>query len=415
VTPDQLLARRLAGQHLTGRPWRDPAAVVAGLGAVQAQEYAQSLWAVGLRAGQPSAAAVEAAIERGEILRTWPMRGTIHLIPAADARWMVDLMAGRRARQAAGVYRKIGLTDDVFARAASVVTDALSGGRRLRRAELYALLSEHGIDCSASAHGGRGGHILGYLSMTGLTCLGPLDGRQPTVALLADWAPRPRHPQDPVAELALRYFTSHGPATVKDFGWWSGLTLAEIRPAIERAGTALASTELDGQQYWHAAALPTSDRHAALETDTAETDTAETDAAETDAAETDAAAATNAAAPAAGDAGALLLPAFDEYNVAYRDRTMQSGGRALPAGELLNPVMLLDGRAAGLWRARAGQRTVRIELGPFGRLGAADRARLHQAAERYAAFVGLAAEIIPAAAGELSRQRNRQPAATPAS
>lgn len=381
VTPDQLLARRLAGQHLTGPRCSEPAAVVSGLGAVQAQEYAQSLWAVGLRTSQPSAAAVEAAIERAEVLRTWPMRGTIHLVPAADARWMVDLLAGRRARQAAGVYGKIGLTEDIFARAASVVTDALSGGRRLRRAELYALLSGQGIDCSSSPHGSRGGHILGYLSMTGVTCLGPLDGRQSTVVLLCDWAPRPRRPQDPAAELAVRYFTSHGPATVRDFGWWSGLTLGEVRPAIERAGSALAVTEMDGQEYWHAALPPAAEQDAAARS-----------------------------AEADGAGGALLLPAFDEYTVAYRDRTAPAGGRELPAGELLNPVMLLDGRAVGLWRARAGPRTVRIELGPFGRLAAADRVRLEQAAERYAAFVGLPAEIIPAAAGELSRQRNRAPA-----
>jgi hypothetical protein len=386
VTPDQLLTRRLAGQHLTSQPFPEPAAAVASLGAVQAQEYAQSLWAVGLRTSQPSAAAVEAAIERGEVLRTWPMRGTIHLVPAADAGWMVDLLAGRRVRQAAGVYGKIGLTEGIFARAASVVTDALSGGRRLRRAELYALLTGQGIDCSSSPHGSRGGHILGYLSMTGLTCLGPLDGRQSTVVLLSDWAPRPRRPEDPAAELATRYFTSHGPATVRDFGWWSGLTLGEIRPAVERAGIALAVTEMDGQQYWHAAAPPGPDHDAAVR------------AAETG---------------PAGD-GALLLPAFDEYTVAYRDRSAPAGGRELPAGELLNPVMLLDGRAVGLWRARAGARTVRIELGPFGRLPAADRARMHQAADRYAAFVGLQAEIIPAAAADLSRQRNRPPSARPA-
>ena len=384
VTPDQLLARRLAGQHLTGRKCSEPAAVVASLGAVQAQEYAQSLWAIGLRISQPSVAAVEAAIERGEILRTWPMRGTIHLVPAADASWMVDLLAGRRARQAAGVYGKIGLTEDIFTRAATVVTDALSGGRRLRRAELYALLAEQGIDCSSSPHGSRGGHILGYLSMTGLTCLGPLDGRQPTVVLLADWAPRPRRPQDPAAELAVRYFSSHGPATVRDFGWWSGLTLSEVRPAIERAGPALAATVMDGQEYWHAAVPPAADQ--------------------------DPVARSAQAAAAAGADGALLLPAFDEYTVAYRDRTAPAGGRELPAGELLNPVMLLDGRAAGLWRARAGARTMRIELGPFGRLAAADRVRLEQAAERYAAFAGLPAEIVQATAGELSRQRNRPPA-----
>ena len=107
------------------------------------------------------------------------------------------------------------------------------------------------VNCSASPRGGRGGHILGYLSMTGLICLGPLDGRQQTFVLLDEWAPDARTPADPMAELAARYFTSHGPATVRDFGWWSGLNLAEVREAIEQAGPTLAAMELDGTTYWH--------------------------------------------------------------------------------------------------------------------------------------------------------------------
>ena len=231
VTPERLLARRLANQHLAATRTADPAELVAHFGAVQAQEYGQALWAVGLRTSQATVGTVEAAVERGEILRTWPMRGTIHFVAAGDARWMVELLAGRRIRQMTGVYRKIGLTDEVLSRSGEIVAEALRGGRRVRRKDLYSLLIGHGVDCSASPRGSRGGHILGYLSMAGLICLGPLDGRQQTFVLLDEWAPDARTPADPMAELAARYFTSHGPATVKDFGWWSGLNLAEIREA----------------------------------------------------------------------------------------------------------------------------------------------------------------------------------------
>ena len=214
---EDLLARRLANQRLAAPRTADPVEVTRWLGAVQSQEYAQSLWALGLRTQGASAASVEAAIDRGAILRTWPMRGTIHLVPAEDARWMVQLLAGRPVRLARNTYRKIGLTDDVFARAADVVTGALRGGRQLPRKDLYALLTSAGIDCSASPNGGRGNHILGYLSHTGLLCIGPVRRGQPVFVLLDEWAPAPRQPAEPLAELAARYFTSHGPARIRDF------------------------------------------------------------------------------------------------------------------------------------------------------------------------------------------------------
>lgn len=356
---EDLLARRLANQSLAAPRSADPVEVTRWLGAVQSQEYAQSLWALGLRTPGATVAGIEAAIDRGAILRTWPMRGTIHLVPAEDARWMVTLLAGRPMRSAAGTFRKIGLTDDVFARAADVVTGALRGGRQLPRKDLYALLTEAGIDCSASPNGGRGNHILGYLSHTGLLCIGPVRRGQPVFVLLDEWAPAPRQPAEPLAELAVRYFTSHGPATVRDFGWWAGLTLADAKRAIELAGPALAAEDRDGELFWDGP-----DRRG---------ETAPPD-------------------------GAHLLPAFDEYTVAYKDRSLLADGGPQAKSDqlnsdLLNPVMLLDGRAAGLWKRVVGGKSVQISLAPFGRLGRPDRSRLAAAAERYAAFLGLPAEV----------------------
>lgn len=359
VKLDELLGRRLSNQQLAAPRMADPVEVTRWLGAVQSQEYAQSLWGLGLRTQDATAASIEAAIDRGAIVRTWPMRGTIHLVPAEDARWMVTLLAGRPMRSVAGTFRKIGLTEDVLDRAADVVTGALRGGRQLPRKDLYALLTEAGVDCSASPNGGRGNHILGYLSHTGLLCIGPVRRGQPVFVLLDEWAPAPREPAEPLAELATRYFTGHGPATVRDFGWWTGLTLTDARRAIELAGPALVDEEHDGERYWAAAGHT---------------------------------------GPAAPPDGAYLLPAFDEYTVAYKDRgLLANGGPEAQSdklnSDLLNPVMLLDGRAAGLWRRVVGSKSVQISLAPYGRLGRPDRSRLEAAAERYAAFLGLPAEI----------------------
>ncbi|MGP7998886.1 MAG: winged helix DNA-binding domain-containing protein [Streptosporangiaceae bacterium] len=365
MSTERVLARRLANQQLAAPRSADPADVARQLGAVQSQEYAQSLWALGLRTQGASAASVEAAIDRGAILRTWPMRGTIHLVPAEDAHWMVRLLAGRRIRSVAGVYERIGLTPDVLARAAGVVTGALRGGQQIRRKDLYALLTSNGIDCSASPNGGRGNHILGYLSMTGLLCIGPVERGHPMFVLLDEWAPASRQPADPAAELAVRYFTSHGPATMKDFGWWSGLTLAEIRQAIEVAGPALTAEDHAGEQYWSGAGQPA------------------------------------AAAPE----GAVLLPAFDEYTVAYKDRAILLDGLARPPSDLLNPVMLLDGRAVGVWKRVITAKSVQISLAPYGRLGRVGRARFEAAAQWHADFHSLSAEISLADPADVRRMR----------
>jgi hypothetical protein len=369
---DGVLGRRLVNQQVAAPGMGDPVEVTRWLGAVQSQEYAQSLWGLGLRTQGATAASIEAAIDRGAILRTWPMRGTIHLVPAEDARWMVTLLAGRPMRSAAGTFRKIGLTDDVLARAADVVTGALSGGRQLPRKDLYALLTIAGIDCSASPNGGRGNHILGYLSHTGLLCIGPVRRGQPVFVLLDEWAPAPRQPAEPLAELAVRYFTSHGPATVRDFAWWTGLTQADAGRAIELAGPALAAEDRDGELYWDGDG-PGRDQ-------------------------------------AAPPDGAYLLPAFDEYTVAYKDRGLLHPGllhhgSAQANSDLLNPVLLLDGRAAGLWKRVIGPKSVRITLAAYGRLGRAGRSRLVAAAERYAQFLGLPAEISWAEVDDARRMR----------
>jgi hypothetical protein len=374
MTSARLLAWRLASQYLDGRQAGDPVRIVRHFGAVQAQEYSQSLWAVGLRTTDATAATVEAAIESGAILRTWPMRGTIHLVPAEDARWMLGLLAGRRIRQMATVYRRLGLTEQVLGRAADIVAGELRGGHRIRRPDLLTLLASHGIDCSASPHGSRGSHILGYLSMTGLVCIGPMDGAQQTFVLLDEWVPHPRTPEDPAAELATRYFTSHGPATVRDFGWWSGLPLGQVRPAIKQTRPALTATELGGEVYWHGTGEPGTTA--------------------------------GSAAPAPG--GALLLPAFDEYTVAYKDRdALLAEGHRLPPGDLLNPVMVLDGHAAGLWKRVITRNGVQLTLAPFGRLAKGDRDRFAAAVERYAAFLGRPAEIVTATPAQVRRQRRQ--------
>ena len=348
---------RLSAQHIARPLLDDPAAVVQRLGAVQAQDYLGALWAVGLRTRGATEASVEAAVSRGEIIRTWPMRRTLHFVAATDIRWMLELITPRLIAASASRYRFFELDGAVLARAGRVAEKALEGGKHMRRTGLYAVWNAAGIATGDS----RGLHILSHLSQTGLLCFGARDGKQPTFTLLEEWAPaaRPLERTAALAELARRYFTSHGPATVHDFAWWTGLTIGDARIAVELASPHLVEDEVDGQAYWLAPA----------------------------------------STPSANAATAYLLPAWDEYTVAYRDRSAvldpAHASRVNAGGGVLKPVIVVRAQVVGSWQRRLGRRAAIVTPAPFARLGRDDLRAVTVAAQRYGAFLGTSAELAP--------------------
>jgi len=345
---------RLANQQIARSKFDDPAAVVRWMGAVQAQDYLGGLWAVGLRTRRATEASVEAAIVRREFVRTWPMRGTLHFVAADDVRWMSRLLTPRVISAAASRYRQLELDARTFARAARVTEQALEGGQCVRRDKLYELWTAAGIATRDS----RGLHLLGHLAQTGLICFGPRDGKQQTFTLLEDWLPATRslEREEALGELARRYFSSHGPATVHDLAWWSGLTVTDVRTAVELAKNALESDDVDGRTYWFASSTPPR-----------------------------------------GTDDAPLLPAWDEYTVAYRDREAvldpKHAKQVNAGGGVLNPVIVVRGHVVGSWRRTLGKSGVTVTPSPFGRLGHDDLRAVADAADRYGRFLGLEASV----------------------
>ncbi|HEY7269413.1 MAG TPA: winged helix DNA-binding domain-containing protein, partial [Dehalococcoidia bacterium] len=231
-----------------GSSFASVADAVRGLGAIQAQDYPAALWAVALRCDGVTEVDVEDAIARGEIVRTWPMRGTYHFVAAEDARWMVGLLGPRVLAGVARRHRQLELEEADFKRSEDVCRRELTGGRRLTRPSFYRLLQSDGV----STAGQRGIHIVQYLALTGLICYGPREGSQPTLVLLDEWTPASKalDREEALAAIALRYFAGHGPATLRDFGWWTGLAANEARDAIALAGPALLDASIDGLRYW---------------------------------------------------------------------------------------------------------------------------------------------------------------------
>jgi hypothetical protein len=340
-------------QRIGHKPFASPAAAVRWFGAVQAQDYLGSLWAIGLRTRAASEVSIERAIAERSIVRTWPLRGTLHFVAAEDARWMLKLCASRAlARSARRLKQEHGIEGRLIARSAKVVTDALSGGNAVSRPDLYRRLESAGI----ATGGSRGLHLLWWHAHEGLICLGPRAGKQQTFVLLDEWLPtsQPMSRDDSLAELARRYFSSHGPATVRDFAWWSGLAAADAEVARESVARELDAITIDKQTYWQAAGTPA----------------------------------------ARATPGCHLLPAYDEYTVAYQDRgavlSSDVAARADSGHGIFYPALVIDGQVAGTWSRQLLKESVAITCRPFARLDRRQSQALVSAAQRYAQFLGLA-------------------------
>jgi hypothetical protein len=348
-----VLSIPLLNQRIAGAQFQTPAEVVRWMGAMQAQDYHQALWAIGLRMQAATVAQVEQAIAEGQILRTWPMRGTIHFVPPDDAQWMLTLCASRMLAADARRMRQLDLTLEIIKRCQAVFGDALSGGKRLTRAEMLTLLENDGI----STAGQRGYHILWYLAQSGVICLGPMDDKQQTFVLLDEWAPHARDlpREEALAELTRRFFTSHGPATLADFARWSGLTLTDTKAGVRMNSDALIATDIDGTDYW----LSREQTAQAL------------DAA----------------------AGVYLLPGFDEYVLGYKDRSAvlaaEHAQKIVPGNNgIFFPTVVIDGQIVGVWKRTLKRKGVDLAFEPVTTFGEQE-VQVVAAAHEYSDFLEL--------------------------
>jgi hypothetical protein len=360
------VARRLRAQRLTGALCATPEEAVGLLLGVQAQDFGPAKWAIGVRVGEATDASVEEAFAAGRILRTHVLRPTWHFVLPADLRWLLTATAPRVRARDARRHAQLGLDEATLRRAAEVFAATLRGGHAQTRAGLAAALEDAGV----SAAGQRLPYLLMTAELDALICSGPRDGKQHTYMLLDERAPAAAglSRDAALAELAARFFAGHGPATAKDLAWWASLTLAEARAGIERAADRLQSREVDGMTLW----TGVGQRAAAL--------------------------AAGAEDPADGPEPVVrLIQGYDEFVMGYSEtkgllaRPGSSWVAATPpVGRL---VILLDGRVGGFWRRTMEKARVVIEAELIDDWSAPARSALHAEAARYAAFLGLRAEL----------------------
>jgi winged helix DNA-binding protein len=340
--------RRMRNLRLWGTPFATPQAVVGWLGALQAQEFGVAKWSVAQRARGVTNAAMDAAYAEGSILRTHMLRPTWHFVLPEDIRWILEVSGPRVNHTSASRYRQLGLDEDTFRATNRALAAALEDGHRTRT-ELARDLEAAGI----STDGQRLAHILLRAELDAIVCSGVPRGKQHTYALLDERAPHARRMdrEEALAELTRRYFTARGPATIRDYRWWSSLTAAEAKRAIEMLGPELGRREIDGRTYWFAAGEPGSPR---------------------------------------GSARIDLVQVYDEALMSYTEsRDVVVGGAPVYDAFRLLHAILLDGRVVGLWKPVRGTEAVTLETTFDRALDPAGSSALETAARRFGRFMGL--------------------------
>jgi hypothetical protein len=343
---------------------RAVAQIVEWHGAMQAQDLGSALWSLGSRIPGSTQQDITNALERKEALRTWPMRGTVHLVPPRDAAWLVRILGERPLRDGVGRRAYLGLDEADANKAVTALADALTGGGRLTRAQCVEVFAGTGLEMA----GQLGYHLLWYASQLGVTCVAPnVDGEQ-TFVLLDEWVDDPVTPDrdEALGIIAERYFRSHGPALLKDFVRWTGLTVKDARLGVAVAGDALVEVTTDaGPMLASADVLGGSPSDTAGSVELPEW---------------------------------LVLAGFDEYMLGYGERSafMEPGHLAVVVpgkNGVFRSTLVRDGRVAGVWTRKLRAKSCLVEVTDLASLKVRERKAAEAAWKAYGTFVGLPVEV----------------------
>jgi Winged helix DNA-binding domain len=358
MKPLEIARRRIRNSRLTGTGFTTPDEAVRWHLAMQAQEYGPAKWSIGQRSKGLTDQDLDEALAAGSIIRTHVLRPTWHFVARDDLRWLLALSGPRVQQGNAGRYRELGLDVRTLIRGEKVIVSALGGGDRLTRKEIAAVLDDSGIDRT----GQRMPYILIHCELEAVIGSGGLAGKQQTYTLLDDRVPAGGRfdRDDALVELVRRYLTSHGPATVKDMSWWSGLTMADLRRALELLAEEVRSETVDG---------------VALSSIASE----------------------DSPPPAAR--GAHLLQTYDELVVGYTESRFLGdpgaekaraawGDRTFPSG-----LLLLNGRIGGHWRRTIEGARVTIEVHLYEEPKRGEAKAVDKAAADLGRFLGLPANV----------------------
>jgi hypothetical protein len=346
---------RLASQQISASQCSTAQETVAWLGAVQAQDYPMAKWAIGLRFPNATDSIIEQAIDNAEIIRTHIMRPTWHFVSAKDIRWMMELTAPHLKRTATAAFRKFGLDEKLIVRCNKIIEKSLRG-KQLTREEIMLELQKNKIP----THEMRSIYIMFNAEINGIVCNGSKRNKQHTYALLDERVPHTKNykREEALAELAKRYFSSHGFATLYDFVWWSGLPVGDARKGIESSKDQLACEKISGKEYWYNPSLK-------FKTPAKES--------------------------------IYFLPAFDEYMVSYKDRSASLDvahfSKAIYSNGIFKPIIVHNGQVIAIWKRTLQKDKYYIEPQFFKKSFELDKSAMNIALKKHAVFLNSTIEL----------------------
>ena len=340
--------RRLQNQQLDHHLFKKPEELVAWFGGVQSQDYPGAKWAVGGRLKNCTNSDIEQSIADRKIVRTWAMRGTLHFVSASDINWILSLLAPRIIAKNIRRYKELELDEETLKRSNKILENALQDGKHLTRRELIAILKENGI----STEGQRASYMLQRASLDGLICQGGMQSNNNPIFISMDELPKTKtlDCNKSLAELAKRYFKSHGPATLQDFVWWSGLLLNDAKAGLEDVESQLLSKTIEDKSYWLSGSKEGAPHSQMFH----------------------------------------LLPSFDEYIVGYKDRSAlleKMNSKNTRIENIMYPTIAMNGQIMGTWKRRFQKNEVIIELKPYIELKMIENNALDEAAYQFAKFL----------------------------
>jgi len=354
--PSDFIQNRLFNQRLSGVKPNTPNELVTEFAAIQAQDYAGAKWALGQRLRGVTNSDLDQAFADGSILRTHLLRPTWHFVTPEDIRWLLKLTAPRVHAVNSSMMRQVDLDKPTVNKSYKVLEKALRGQKYLTRTELGSALNNAGI----STEGLRLVYFMMSAELDGIICSGPRKGKQFTYTLLEERV----HPvkelkrDEALAELTKRYFASRGPATLKDFTWWSGLTMTDVKDGIDMVKSEFVAEELDGHTYWFPESYLIKNKSAT----------------------------------------SYLLPNYDEYIVGYTDRNLihnATHDQHLDArgNVLFQNTIVIKGQVKGTWKRTLKKDKVIVELAPFAKLTDPETQIVTQAIEQYGKFLGFQIKV----------------------
>jgi len=348
---------RLVNQQIAKANFKTPKELVGWMGAMQAQDFTMAKWALGIRLPGSTEKLIEEAVNKGEILRTHVLRPTWHFVSAEDIKWMLELSAPHIKSGMKGRHKQLGLSEAILKKSRKIIEKLLATSEHLTREEIMSEFKKAKINVNEN----RSSHFMLMAEFDGLICSGKMkDGKQ-TYALLESRIPKTKtlDREEALTKLAQKYFISHGPATLQDFVWWSGLPVADARKAIEMIKSDFVSEKIDDKEYW----LTNSTNISIKQKESV-----------------------------------YLLPAYDEFLISYRDRdaslSLVDNKKTISNNGIFRPVILINGQVKGIWKRITKNDKVIIEVNLFQPQKKAIQQEIKKAAMLIGSFLNKKVEVV---------------------